>query len=260
MDQDILRIEKRGQVGVLILNRPEKRNALSAALMNRLYQALQDLSREDQVRALVIRGAGDQAFCAGFDLTYDGDQFEVSGEKAAAHPLERALRAIEDFPYPVFAMLNGATYGGGYELAVCCDIRIAADDIKIAVSAVKLGIVYPWQGLRRFVQLLGPAVAKQLLFTGRTFQGTEIARMGLVDFLVTRGELEDLTYKIAGEVAANAPLALRGNKRALNLVLRAWSLSDQERAESESLTAQSWQGQELSEARAAFLEKRGREK
>lgn len=255
MDQGVVRVEKRGPVRLLILNRPEKSNALSAVLLQRLDQVLRDLAKDEETRVLVIRGAGDKAFCAGFDLG-DLEQEGIPGvDGAAVHPLDKVFRVIEDFPRPVFAMLNGSAYGGGYELAVCCDFRIAADDIQIAVPSVKLGLVYPWQGINRLIQRLGPSVARRMLFTAGSFQGAEIARLGLADCVVPRSDLEDITFELARTVAAHSPNAIRGTKRSINLLLRAYHPSEQTRATCDRLTAQSWQSRELQVARKALLDK-----
>lgn len=255
MTEEILKLDSRGRIRVLTLNRPEKRNALSADLLLRLDQALRNLARDEEIRALVIRGAGDQAFCAGFDL-FDLSQERLPGiDGLAPHPLNEVFQTLEDFPFPVFAMLNGSAYGGGYELAACCDFRIAADDIKIAVTSAKLGIVYPWQGLRRFIQLLGPAVTKQLLFTARGFEGEAIARLGLADRVVKRRDLEDTTFKMAEAVASNSPGAIRGTKQAINLLIRACDPNEQTRAQCDRLTAESWQSGELQLARKALFQK-----
>lgn len=255
MDEGIIKVEKRGRVRLLILNRPEKRNALSAALLRRLDQYLRDLARDEEMRALVIRGAGDQAFCAGFDL----DDLEREGlpgiDAAAVHPLDKVFQAIEDFPYPVVAMLNGSVYGGGYELAVCCDFRIAADDIQIAVPSVKLGLVYPWQGIRRLIRLLGPAVTKRMLFTAGSFEGADITRLGLADWVVQRRDLERVTFELAQGVATHSPSAIRGTKRSINLLLRACYPSEKTRATCDRLTAESWQSRELQIARKALLDR-----
>jgi enoyl-CoA hydratase/carnithine racemase len=255
MNEEIIRVEKKGPVRLLILNRPDKRNALSADLLRRLDRVLRELAQDEEARALVIRGAGDQSFCAGFDLGGLSQEQLPGTDGRASHPLDKVFQAIEDFPCPVFAMLNGSAYGGGYELAACCDFRIAADDIQIAVTSAKLGIVYPWQGLMRFIQLLGPSVTKQLLFTSRSIEGDEIARLGLADYVVQRGELEDLTFRMAEAVAAISPGAIRGTKRAISLLLRARYPSEQTRAECDRLAAESWQSDELQLARKALVQK-----
>jgi enoyl-CoA hydratase len=250
--------ERRGRIGVLRLNRPERRNALSPQLLILVYETLEAWAREDEIRALVITGAGDKAFSSGYDIL--AIPTDVSPEMAAQlrerNPLDLALGSVKHFPYPTIAMVNGQCFGGGLNLALCCDIRIGADDIPVGMPAARLGVVYPCDGLAQFVQVLGMARARQVFFTGRTYRGAEVQAMGLVDRLVPRAELEAVTFALAEEIAGNAPLALRGIKRTLNLIEATTLLSSDGRREAEALMAAAFQSEDIKEAQLAFIEKR----
>ena len=144
MSTEILLIEKKDRVGTLIFNRPEKRNSLSPDLLIRIHQTLENFAQEDEIRAVVVRGIGDQAFSSGYDIA--AIPTEVSPQTREKlrdqNPLDLALNSVINFPYPVIALLNGYAFGAGCELAVCCDLRIGADDIRMGMPPAKLGLVY----------------------------------------------------------------------------------------------------------------------
>jgi enoyl-CoA hydratase/carnithine racemase len=250
--------EKRGSIGILRFNRPERRNALSPQLLNQVHQTLQTWGRENEIRAVVITGAGDKAFSSGYDiLAIPTDPTpEMAQQISVESPLDLALRSVTDFPYPTIAMVNGQCFGGALNLALCCDIRIGADDIAVGMPAARLGIVYSCDGIAQFVQVLGLARARQVLLSARTYKGAEVQAMGLVDLLVPRSELEETTFRMAEEIAGNAPLALRGIKRTLNLIEKSSALSADSRRECERLIAASLQSDDIKEAQTAFIEKR----
>ena len=159
MDQQLLLIQAENKICTLTLNRPEKKNSLSLELVELFGSTLEELAEDDTVRAVILRGAGEQAFCAGFDIGSLPTQSKTDADQRlkSLDQVESLLQRLIRFPYPVIAMLNGHAFGAGYELAVCCDIRIAADNIKIGMPPAKLGLVYPWTGLKRFVSVLGLA-------------------------------------------------------------------------------------------------------
>jgi enoyl-CoA hydratase len=255
---EILLVEKKDKVATLVINRPEKRNSLSPDLLIKMHQTLEDFIQEDTVRAVIIRGSGDQAFSSGYDI--GSIPTEVSPrtreQLKQQNPLELALNGVINFPYPVIALLNGYAFGAGCELAVCCDLRIGADDIRMGMPPAKLGLVYPLAGLMRFVQIIGFSKTRELFFTGRYFPAGRAKEMGLVDYLLPRQEAESFAYEIAGEIAGNAPLSIRGTKRILNLLSQSITLSDEARREANKLTAQAFNSEDLKEAQKAFMQKR----
>ena len=153
-------------------------------------------------------------------------------------------------------MINGVAFGAGCELAVCCDIRIGADNIRIGMPPAKLGLVYPWSGLQRFIQVIGLKSTKEMFFTGRTYEGVRLKEIGLVDYLIRGDKLEAFALRMAEEIAANAPLALKGTKRVLNLILGAPRLDKRNLAEAESISQTSFYSEDLKEGQLAFLQKR----
>ena len=251
--------EIRGAVGLLTFNRPERRNALSPQLLDELCGVLADWASDGAVRAVVITGAGDQAFSAGYDIRAI-ETVGPAGQSRAADgprgtPFERALAAVRDFPYPTIAMINGHCFGGALHLALCCDLRIAADHISMGMPPAKLGVVYGAEGLWQFLQVLGSARTRELLFTGRAYRGAELRRLGIVEHWVEAAELASTAFALAEEISRNAPLALRGIKRILNR-LEDPALDPELQAEAGRLVAEAFGSADLKEGQAAFLEKR----
>lgn len=258
LEDKLLLVERKNNVCTLVLNRPGKQNSLSGELIDRLLQTLETLSDDHDVRAVVIRGAGDKAFCAGYDIkslpTRRGG--DVKEALKTVSPVESLLQCILNYPYPVIAMINGAAFGAGCELAMCCDICIGADDIRMGMPPAKLGLVYPWTGLQRFIQTIGLRSTRELFFSGRFYEGLRLKEFGLVDYLVPRKELEMVTYNLAEEIAGNAPLALKGTKRIINILLQSNRMNHENQIEAESIIEAAFNSQDLKEGQSAFLEKR----
>lgn len=257
-DTRVLLVERRDQIGLLTINRPERRNALTPDILLQLHETLEQWAREDAVRVVILRGAGDRAFSSGYDITAIPTNItpEIEAQLREHNPLELGLGSVKQFPYPTIAMLNGHCFGASLNLALCCDIRIGADDIAVGMPPAKLGLVYPADGVAQFVQVIGMPRAREAFFTGRTYKGADVKRMGLVDHQVPRAELEATVFGLADEMAANAPLSLRGLKRILNLVEQAMAPTAEARAESEALMAAAFSSEDLIEGQSAFLEKR----
>jgi enoyl-CoA hydratase/carnithine racemase len=250
--------ETRGRIGILTLNRPERRNALSPRLLIALHEQIEAWSRKDEIRSVVITGAGEKAFSSGYDIV--AIPTDVTPETASRlrdrNPLQLALESVKQFPYPTIAMLNGHCFGGAVHLALCCDLRTGADDIAVGMPPARLGIVYPHEGIAQLVQVVGMARAREVLFTGKSYRGEELRSSGLVDRLVPRSELAATTYALAEEIAANAPLSLRGIKRILNLIEASAPLSEAARREAEALFTAALRSEDAKEGQRAFLEKR----
>jgi enoyl-CoA hydratase len=242
----------------LTLSRPEKKNSLSLDLIKLLQLTLHEIAEDDGVRVVILRGAGDEAFCSGFDIgslptksKEDADQRLKSLDQ-----VESLLQGLIRFPCPVIAMLNGFAFGLGCELAMCCDIRIGAEHIRMGVPPARLGLVYPWTGLQRFIQRIGLQSTKEIFFTGRTYAGQRIKELGLVDYLVPGNELEEFTYRLAEEIAGNAPLALKGIKKVINLLTQSERLDQTRSKEAQAIFKASLLSEDMREGQAAFLEKR----
>ena len=258
MDQQLLLIKTKNNICTLTLNRPEKKNSLSLELVELLGSTLQEMAKDDDVRTVILRGAGDKAFCSGFDIGSLPTQRKADADQRfkSLDQVESLLQRLVSFPCPLIAMLNGFAFGLGCELAMCCDIRIGAQDIRMGMPPAKLGLVYPWAGLLRFIQSIGLQSTKEMFFTGRTYTGQRIKELGLVDYLVPGGELEEFTYGMAEEIAGNAPLALKGIKKVINLLMQSNRLDETQTTEAQAIFKTALFSKDMQEGQAAFLEKR----
>ncbi len=259
MTSETLLVRRKGHVCTLILNCPEKKNRLTEGLFFEFIERMREFSRDDTIRTIVIRGAGDEAFCSGYDISALTDPAapDIGGRDSNSFSsFEMALESIMNYPYPVIAMLNGYAFGGGCDLAVSCDIRIGADHIRMGMTPAKIGMIYSPEGLTRFIQTIGLSKTKEIFFTGRVYDSRCAKEMGLIDYLVPRGELESFTYHLAEEIAGNAPLSLKGIKQMLNLVLQRDQMAAGDREEADEIMARTFKSYDLREGRAAFLEKR----
>jgi len=258
LNKHLLLVQTKNNICTLTLNRPEKKNSLSLELVERLRSTFEELAEDDRARAVILRGSGDKAFCSGFDIrslpiSSKGDRNE---RLKTLEPVDLLLKSLVNFPIPIIAMLNGFAFGLGCELAICCDLRIGAEDIRMGMPPAKLGLVYDWTGLQRFIQSIGLQSAKEMFFTGRTYKGRRIKELGLVDYFVPREKLEEFTYILAEEIAGNAPLALKGTKKIMNMLLRSNQLDVNQIKEAQSLFEESLFSEDMQEGQAAFLEKR----
>jgi enoyl-CoA hydratase/carnithine racemase len=207
----LLRDEPADGVVRLRIHNEQRRGALDHEILDTLAETVAGLD----ARCLVLTGTGSM-FSAGYDLgNLEGREFEENAEKLVAHPFHSALEALEAFPYPVIGALNGHAIGGGLELALTCDIRIAARGIKLGMPPAKLGLIYSHTGLRKFLDVVGPAHTAELFYVGRNVDADRGAEIGLVNHVVGQSELEGQAGRMAAEIAANAPLSLKGNKRIL---------------------------------------------
>jgi enoyl-CoA hydratase/carnithine racemase len=253
-----LLVQKKNNLVTMLLNRPEKKNSLSPELVEILNHTLEELSMDDSVRVVMIRGSGDQAFCSGYDIRslptrHHGNIHE---KLKTLNPVESLFKAVVNFPFPVIAMINGVAFGAGCELAICCDIRIAAENVRIGMPPAKLGLVYPWSGLQRFIQTIGFRSTREIFLTGRSYEGQRLKEIGLVDYLVSGEALETFTSQMAEEIAANAPLALKGTKRVLNLLSQSTQFEKANLTEAQLITEAAFLSEDLKEGRQAFMEKR----
>lgn len=247
-------VEEKDAVCTLTLNRPEKRNTLSPDILTQLGNELQRLEQEDKIRCVVITGSGDKAFSSGYDIAAIGESDMIKHHEGN-HPLGKTLRTIENFPYPVIAMINGHAFGAGLELAATCDIRITVQNCMFGMPPAKLGVVYSHSGLKKFLDLIGPGYTKELFLIGRAISSERAAQMGLVNFLVSREELKKLTYEMANEISANAPLSLKTLKQITN-VLGKHELTSQDEKWIRQMTLEVQNSNDYKEGQKAFAEKR----
>jgi enoyl-CoA hydratase/carnithine racemase len=240
-------------VALLTISNPEKRGALDRTLLESLRFALERLD----ARCVVLTGEG-RAFCAGYDIEELLKEGYDDGEEAGSgHPFPTALAAIETYPFPVLAALNGATIGGGLELAITCDLRIAADTVQLGMPPAKLGVVYATAGLNRFLTTIGAARTRELFMTGARIDAATAERWGLVNTVVSADALPEAALELAREIAANAPLSLRGNKTAIHALVAAGGALDPETAAAlDAERRAAFESEDLREGLRAFGEKR----
>jgi enoyl-CoA hydratase len=242
-----------GSVWTLSIDRPARRNALSPALCDELRSALADAAADAAARVVVLRGAGTEAFCAGFDIgaLRPGDAGAVQRGNTA---LYEALDAIVACPLPVIASIAGFAIGAGLELAACCDLRVAAHSAYVLMPPAKVGIVYRWEGLTRIVGTVGATHAAELFLVGRRISAERAREMGLLNWVVGAETLETFTAELAAEVAGNAPLSVGGAKAMLSRVRHAATAIAHD--DLNALVRQARASEDFREGQRAFLEKR----
>lgn len=256
MTDQYLQIEREDGVVVLILNRPDKRNALSPSALEELCRALAMEDQNPQTRIIVITGAGEAAFCAGGDLSGIGNAGESMKPAEGDQLIENAYRQLRQVEKPVIAMINGVAMGAGCDLITNCDFRFAAEEAVFAVPPARLGFLYGWEGMRRFVQLVGPANAKDLFMTGRSVTAKEAYDIGLVNRVVPRARLRDETLAYARLLIGAAPLSVGGAKRVIDLLGNGMPPSPEDMETIEKIQTQVWQSSDAKEGVRAFMEKR----
>jgi enoyl-CoA hydratase/carnithine racemase len=235
----------------LTISNPERRGALDHELLD----ALADAARSLEARCLIVRGTG-PVFSAGYDIgNLEGQKFEEAAEKLVAHPFHEAIEALDAYPYPIVAQLNGHAIGGGLELALTCDLRVAAAGLKVSMPPAKLGLIYSHTGLRRFVEVCGVARTAELFFTGHAVTAERAEEWGLVNEVVEPERLEERVLELAGEIAANAPLSLAGNKSVIR-ALRDPRLPEELERELIELRESCFRSEDFREGVRAFAEKR----
>jgi enoyl-CoA hydratase/carnithine racemase len=242
----------------LTISNPAKRNALDHPILDAITATLTELARgESGAHCVVITGAHGM-FSAGYDIGEIPDaEFEERAEKLVAHPFTEAIDALQDFPYPTLAVLPGHTIGGGLELALACDLRVAKDTIKLGMPPAKLGLVYSHTGLRRFIDAIGAARTRELFLLGRYIDAPTALAWGLVNRVGAEADLQTLSLEIAGELAGNAPLSQLGNKRVIAALLQFEAVLPTEvEEELIELRRASFASQDMREGMKAFAEKR----
>jgi enoyl-CoA hydratase/carnithine racemase len=255
-----------GVVRLTIAN-PAKRNALDHPILDAITATLSELaaaaagaegeSDRTHPRCVIVTGSGGM-FSAGYDIgEIPDEEFEERAEALVAHPFTEAIDALEAFPYPTLAALPGHTIGGGLELALACDLRIARDGIKLGMPPAKLGLVYSHTGLRRFIDAIGAARTRELFLLGRYVDAQTALSWGLVNRVVGEDDLDAAAIELAAELAGNAPLSQTGNKRVIAALLDARDgLTADVEAELIELRRASFASQDMREGMKAFAEKR----
>lgn len=258
MDDKLIIIEKQDRICTITFNRPEKKNSLSPALLLQLIAVMDSLNEDQETRVVVIRGAGNEAFSSGYDISAipKGKTPEDAEKFLEQSPLVKGLESITNFKHPVIAMINGFALGAGCEFAATCDLRIASDKSRFGMPPAKLGVLYAFSGHRRFVNLVGEANAKEIFFTGRMIDAQRAKEMGLVNYVVSEDNLMSFTYDLAREIAQNAPLSVSGAKTLINKCVSSPIPTPEDEALAKELINRCFISEDLKEGKNAFKEKR----
>lgn len=247
---------REGHVGHVVFNNPDRHNAVSLEMWDAVEEALSVFSDEDELRVLVLSGAGGKAFVSGADISKF--EKERSSKEATEHYNARirvVYRLVERFPKPTIAMINGHCIGGGLNLAACCDLRICSEKSRFAMPAAKLALGYPYEAIRRLMNAVGPAAAKQLMFTAKSIDAQTAYRLGLVQEVVAEDALAERVSELAGQIAGNAPLTIKAMKFISTQVLEA-DPAARDLARCDSMVAACFASEDYVEGRKAFMEKR----
>jgi enoyl-CoA hydratase/carnithine racemase len=241
----------------LTIDNPAKRNALDHPILDAITATLGELAAEAEARCVIVTGANGM-FSAGYEIGEISDgKFQEEAERLVAHPFTEAIEALESYPYPTLAVLPGHTIGGGLELALACDLRMAAEGIKLGMPPAKLGLVYSHTGLRRFLDAIGAARTRELFLLGRYIDAATALQWGLVNRVFPTAELESAGLALAEDLAGNAPLSQTGNKRVIAALLHAQgNFPEGVEAELIELRRASFASHDLREGMSAFAEKR----
>ena len=242
----------------LTISNPAKRNALDHPILDAVTSTLERLAREPGTARCVLLTGAHGMFSAGYDIgEIPDDEFEERAERLVARPFTQAIEALEGFPMPTLAALAGHAIGGGLELALSCDLRVAAAEVKLGMPPAKLGLVYSHTGLRRFIDAIGAPRTRELFLLGRNIEAEVALEWGLVNRVCPEPELQDLALELAGELAGNAPLSQLGNKRVIAELLRAEARLDPEVEEQLiELRLASFSSEDMREGVRAFAERR----
>ena len=245
-----------GTVGHVIFNNPERYNAVSLEMWDAVEQALSEFANDDQVRVVILSGAGGKAFVSGADIS----KFEKErGSKDATTHYNARLKVvytlIENFPKPTIAMVNGHCIGGGLNLATCVDFRVASAKSRFAMPAAKLALGYPFDAIRRLMNAVGPAAAKQLMFTAKSIDAQAALRVGLVQEVVEEGDLAERVDELAATISGNAPLTIAAMKYIATQVMEP-NPERRDLARCDEMVAACFASNDYIEGRKAFMEKR----
>jgi enoyl-CoA hydratase/carnithine racemase len=254
MSDEIL-VERRDHIATVTFNRPRMRNAFNLAMWTALPGIVDELTGDATVRGIIFRGAGEEAFASGADISEFKEQRKDRATAEAYNArTAAAYMAMERCPKPTVAMIHGFCMGGAVALALACDLRFSADTGKFAIPAARLGIVYGLHSVKRLVSLVGPAAAKDILFSARTLDAAEALRIGFVNRVVPAAELAANTHEYLARVADNAPISVQGAKVIVEAVAEDGGVA--RKGEIDRLQISAFESEDYREGTAAFMEKR----
>ena len=255
MTTDKMITERDGAIGRMIFNNPARHNAVSPDMWAAVGTIMDDLNSDDEIRVVVVSGAGGKAFVSGADISKFEDERANAEAEAKYHVLNRQSRAkLTNSPKPTIAMIRGYCIGGGVGTAIACDMRICSDNARFAIPAARLGVGYYYDDLKRLTDLIGPSFTKEIFFTARQFDAEEARDMGLVDRVVPDEELEEYVATYAATIAANAPMTIQAVKKAV--LEGAKDPDDRDVALCDRMVDICNASEDYNEGRRAFMEKR----
>jgi enoyl-CoA hydratase len=248
-------VEKKGGVGWIVFNQPAKRNAINNAMWRGIPPAMQRFDADPEVRCVVFRGAGTEAFSAGADIS-EFEKNRSSKEAVGGYDglLDQVLHSIQGSLKPSVAMIYGYCFGGGVEVALACDLRYCGASAQFSIPAAKLGLAYNVEGHKRLLETVGHARAREIMFLGRRYKADEALAMGLVQRVVADAELEAFTSQVISELEANAPLSIANTKTILEEYAKSSGIPDHARMN--AAIERCARSEDYKEGRRAFMEKR----
>ena len=247
--------EKQGPIGWLTFNNPARRNAISIDMWEAIPKALDRFEQDPEVRVIVLKGEGDKAFVSGADVSqYEKQRSSAEGIQYYEEISGRVSERLQSCDKVIIAMIRGYCLGAGVNIALCCDLRIAAEDARLGIPAAKLGLGYRASALKNLVDTVGPAYAREVLVTGRQFSAGEAKTMGLVHRVAPVADLDSLVLEYCAMISENAPLTIRASKRIVRELLKSSATFDAEACA--ALVKECFGSQDYIEGRRAFMEKR----
>jgi enoyl-CoA hydratase len=258
MATDKMIMEKHGPVGRMIFNNPAKFNAVSMEMWEAAVEILAEFENDDDIRVVVVSGAGGKAFVSGADISkFENERGSQESVERYGDAVTGAYNGLQKFPKPTIAMINGYCIGGGAGLAVCCDMRICSEKSRFAIPAAKLGLGYTYEHIRKLSDLVGPSFAKEIFFTARQFDAEEARVMGLVNRVLPEADLEAFVDDYAQKIAENAPLTIAQVKLTVGEILKDPDVRDLEACE--AAVNKCFDSKDYIEGRQAFMAKKSPE-
>ena len=253
---DKLLMQKDGPIGWIVFNQPEKRNAVSLEMWEAMPEYVRELTADDAIRVVVLRGAGEESFVSGADISQFKERRRNMADQEEYNRISsRGSDSLQTLGKPLLAMIHGYCVGGGVGIALTADIRVASDDSRFGVPAARLGLGYHYKGMEKLMALVGPAYVKEIFFTARTdFSAQDAWRMGLVNQVVHKAELEAFTRDYATKIARNAPLTQRSAKATVGELVK--PAAERDLAMLDKLIADCFNSEDYQEGVKAFSEKR----
>jgi enoyl-CoA hydratase/carnithine racemase len=250
-----LTVSRDGRIAWVVFSNVAKHNAVTYDMWRALPPVLHELDADPQVRVIIVTGAGDKAFISGADISEFGShRGSESAREAYNQAVEAGYRAMAAPLTPTIAAIRGICYGGGFGLALACHMRICTDDAQFCIPAARVGLGYTYVGIKRLVDVVGPAYAAEIMATARVFRGAEALAMGAVNRVVPGTDLDSVVAETAGRIAAGAPLTVRAARKAIDECLK--PSPDRDLATVEAMVAACYASDDYLEGQRAFAEKR----